>query len=105
MSYARVMGQGQGTLSAAAGLVAEARQDLRRLNDEMEQHVEVAGSGWRGRGGEAFVALGRAWSDRERLIVGALDGFEASLLSTERDNTGTDEEQSEQLARQRQRLG
>ena len=48
--------------------------------------------------------LGQAWSEKQRTIIGALDRFEASLCSTERDNTRTDEAQSAVFARTQQRL-
>jgi uncharacterized protein YukE len=99
------MGQAEGALSAAAGLVHEARCDFDRLNDELVQHIEAARSAWAGQGATAFTALGHAWSERQRTIVGALTGFEAALRSTEKDNIGTDDTQSAAFARSRQRLG
>lgn len=105
MSSAREMGQGQGTLSAAAALVSEARHDLERLDRELVQHLAAAKAVWGGGGSSAFQALGLAWSEKQRAIVGALDGFEAGLRSTERDNVGTDESQSAAFARAQHRLG
>lgn len=105
MSASNEMGQGHATLSAAAGRVAEARHDFDRLDHELVQHLEAARAAWSGQGGAAFTSLGQAWSERQRTITGALDGFAASLRSTETDNTATDEAQSAQFARQRQRLG
>ena len=105
MSSAREMGQGQGTLSAAARMVAEAKVDLDRLDNELVQHLEAARATWTGQGGSAFNALGLAWSEKQRTIVSALDRFEASLCATEKDNTATDDSQSSAFARSRQRLG
>lgn len=105
MSSAQVMGQGQGALSRAAGLVADARHDLDRLNTELVSHVDAARSRWTGQGGSAFTALGLAWSERQRVIVRALDGFEAALRATEHDNLTTDETQASEFGRTHQRLG
>lgn len=105
MSAAPEMGQGQGTLSAAAVLVADARQDLDRLDAELTSHLAAATATWGGQGGLAFQALGVAWSDKQRAIVGALEGFEESLLSTERENVRTDEEQTAAFVRTERRLG
>lgn len=102
---APLMGQGQGTLSAAAELVAGARGDLDRLDRELVGHIESARAAWSGRGAAAFTALGLAWSDKQRVIVGALAGFEAALRSTEKDNLGTDDAQSAAFHRHQQRLG
>lgn len=105
MSSARVMGQGHGALSAAAAMVAEAKRDLDRLDDELVQHVESARAAWAGLGATAFTSLGHAWSERQRTITDALDRFEASLLTTESDNTDTDQVQSWAFAHHQKRLG
>jgi uncharacterized protein YukE len=105
MATSPVMGQGAGTLSAAAGLVAGARQDFDGLNRELAQHLHAARAAWSGQGGSAFWLLGQAWQEKQRTIVAALDAFESALRATERDNVGTDEAQSAAYARQWQRLG
>jgi uncharacterized protein YukE len=99
------MGQEYGALSHAAALVREARGDLDRLDQRVALHLATAESSWSGRGAAALQTLGRAWSERQRTIVGALDLFEHSLRSTERDNTLTDDEQSSAFARTQGRLG
>lgn len=104
MSSTNEMGQGRATLSVAAGRVAEARHDFDRLNSDVVQHIDAARARWQGQGGSAFTALGHAWSEKQRLITGALDGFEASLRSTESDNTSTDESQSAVFTSNRHRL-
>jgi uncharacterized protein YukE len=105
MPSAHEMGQGQGTLSAAAGMVADAKHDFDRLNDELVEHIDAAKARWAGQGGTAFNALGHAWSEKQRTITSALDQFEASLRSTEKDNTSTDGTQSAAFSRNQQRLG
>lgn len=104
MSTAREMGQGQGALSRAATRVHEARCDFDRLDHQLVQHLASAESMWFGQGGSAFQSLGQVWSEKQRTIVAALDRFEASLCSTERDNSRTDEAQSAVFARTQQRL-
>jgi uncharacterized protein YukE len=99
------MGQGQGTLSTAAGMVADAKHDFDRLNNELVQHIEAAKTKWAGQGGTAFNSLGHAWSEKQRTITNALNQFEASLRGTEKDNTTTDDTQSSTLTRTHQRLG
>lgn len=105
MTPTNEMGQGEGTLSAAAARVAGARHDFDRLDSELVQHLDAARASWTGQGGTAFTTLALAWSDRQRTITGALDGFADSLRSTEADNTDTDAAQSATFARTRQRLG
>jgi uncharacterized protein YukE len=105
MSSAPEMGQGQGTLSRAAEMVAEAKRDFDRLDSSLVRHLDAARARWAGQGGSAFVALGGAWSEKQRTIVGALDQFEASLRATEKDNLATDDAQSATFTRTQQRLG
>ena len=105
MSYAPEMGQGEGTLSRAAGLVADARADFDVLSKSLEQQILAQQGAWVGAGGSAFFTLHRAWTDRQRAITGALAEFEASLTSTERDNLRTDEAQSASYHRVAGRLG
>lgn len=105
MSSAQEMGQGEGTLSTAAGMVADAKHDFDRLNNELVQHIDAAKAKWVGRGGTAFHTLGTAWHEKQKTIVSALNQFEASLRSTEKDNTTTDDTQSSAYTRHQQRLG
>ena len=105
MSSSNEMGQGQGTLSAAAGMVVDAKHDFDRLNSQLVQHIDSAKAKWGGQGGTAFNSLGHAWSEKQRTIVSALNQFEASLRSTEKDNTSTDDTQSSAFTRNQQRLG
>ena len=105
MPPAPVMGQGRGALSGAATLVAHARHDFDALDRALVQHLDTARAQWAGEGGRAFTALGLAWSEKQRAIVGALDLFAQALDSTERDNATTDVDQAASFARCRQRLG
>jgi uncharacterized protein YukE len=101
----QVMGQGRGALSRAAGLVAEARHDLDRLTSELVAHIDATRSHWSGQGGSAFTTLGHAWTERQRAIVGALDGLEVALRATEQDNVTTDETQATGFGRTQLELG
>jgi WXG100 family type VII secretion target len=105
MSQSAEMGQGEGTLTRAAGLVAEAKQDFDRLSGQLEGQIQGLQGRWTGAGGTAFFQLHRAWTEKQRIIVSALNEFEASLTSTERDNISTDEAQSSNYARTAGRLG
>jgi WXG100 family type VII secretion target len=84
---------GDQVLSRAAGMVAAARADFTRDAARLEHQISGLRGRWQGAGGQAFFALQQAWSERQRVIVAALDGFEHALRSTERDNVGTDETQ------------
>lgn len=99
------MGQGAGTLTRAAGLVAEARHDFDRLSRKLDGQIRGLQGKWTGAGGHAFFALHQAWTERQKVIVSALDGFEASLRATETDTISTDEAQSANYTRTASRLG
>ena len=99
------MGQGHGTLSKGAGLVAEAKVDFDRINNTLEGQIQGLRGRWQGAGGAAFFALHQAWTEKQKAIVQALSEFESALTSTERDNVSTDEAQSANYARTTSRLG
>ena len=57
MSGAAEMGQGEGTLTRAAGLVAEAKQDFDSLSKSLEGQIAGVQGKWAGAGGTAFFNL------------------------------------------------
>lgn len=99
------MGQGEGTLSKAAGLVADAKGDFDRISSKLDGQIQGLRGRWAGQGGMAFFSLHQAWTEKQRVIVSALNEFEASLQSTERDNVSTDEAQSSNYGNLTNRLG
>jgi len=88
---ANEMGQGQGTLSKAAGLVEEARHDFDNLSKTLDGQINDLKGKWGGSGATAFHTLHAAWTEKHQFIVKALDDFQATLRSTEKDNTSTDD--------------
>ena len=104
MSGAAEMGQGEGTLTRAAGLVAEAKQDFDSLSKSLEGQISGIQGKWAGAGGNAFFGLHQAWTEKQNRIVSALNEFEQALTNTERDNISTDQAQSDNMARNHSRL-
>lgn len=104
-THAPEYGQGEGTLSRAAGLVTEARQDFTTLSSRLDGQIAAVHGQWGGRGAQAFFLLHRAWTEKQGTVVRALDEFEASLRRTEADNTATDEAQGSSYQALVQRLG
>lgn len=99
------LSQQEHALSRAADLVATARADLTRLQNGLSAQIEGLRMRWQGDGGRAFQILHSAWQEKQTRITRALDRFEASLLETEKDNTATDQSQSELMHRHLARLG
>ena len=99
------MGQGERTLSRAAGLVADAKTDFDAFSRRLDGQIAGLQGGWAGAGATAFFALHQAWTEKQNVITGALNEFEASLTSTERDNVATDDAQSATYHRTAGRLG
>ena len=99
------MGQGERTLTRAAGLVADARQDFEGLSRALEGQIAGLQGKWAGAGGTAFFSLHTAWTEKQKVITNALNEFEASLTSTERDNVSTDDTQSSNFNNYASRLG
>jgi len=83
---------GDQVLSRAAGMVSAAKADFIRDAANLESQINGARSRWQGQGGTAFFALHQAWTEKQRTILGALERFEDSLVSTERINTAADDE-------------
>lgn len=99
------MGQGERTLSKAAGLVADAKKDFDSMSRTLDSQIAGLQGKWVGQGGQAFFVLHRAWTEKQAVITRALTEFEASLHSTERDNMATDDTQSATYHRTASRLG
>ena len=99
------MGQGERTLSRAAGLVADAKQDFDGLSKALEGQIAGVQGKWAGAGGNAFFALHQEWTQKQAVITNALNEFEASLTSTEKDNMATDDTQSANFNKLTGRLG
>ncbi len=91
---ANEMGQGEGTLTRAAGLVSEAKVDFDRLSTALDGQIQGVQGKWAGAGGQAFFSLQQAWTQKQAVITRALNDFEASLTSTEKLNMSTDDAQS-----------
>ena len=88
------MGMGEGTLSKAAQLVSGAKQDFDRLSGDLDGQIAGLRGKWAGAGGQAFFVLHQAWTEKQKVIVSALNEFEASLIGTEKDATSTDDSQA-----------
>ncbi len=95
---ANEMGMGEGTLSKAAGMVSTAKQDFNRLSGDLEGQIADLKGKWAGAGGQAFFILHQAWTDKQKMVVSALDEFEASLRGTEKDATNVDDTQASNFA-------
>ncbi len=105
MSNAPEYGQGQGTLTRAAGLVSDARADFNSLSAKLSDQISAVQGKWGGQGASAFFVLHQTWTEKQRTIVGALDEFSSSLTVTERDNLSTDDDQAGSMTRLTNRLG
>ena len=99
------MGQGERTLTRAAGLVAEAKQDFDGLSKALDGQIAGIQGKWAGAGGTAFLVAPPGLDREAAVITNALNEFEASLTSTEKDNLNTDEAQSSNYNRFSGRLG
>ncbi|MCW2796712.1 WXG100 family type VII secretion target [Nocardioides sp.] len=99
------MGQGEKTLSQAAGMVVDAKKDFDSFSKTLDSQIAGLRSKWAGAGAQAFFVLHQAWTEKQAVILSALNEFEASLLSTEKDNVNTDDTQSSNYNRYAGRLG
>ena len=100
------MGQGEKTLTKAAGMVADAKADFDGFSRKLDGQIagpagQVGGRRWARRSSRCTRPGPRSSS----VITNALNEFEASLTSTERDNISTDDAQSANYNRTAGRLG
>jgi WXG100 family type VII secretion target len=98
-------GQGEGVLTRAAGMVADARADFNNISRQLTDQISSVQGRWGGQGATAFFALQQAWTEKQQTIVDALNEFENSLGATERDNVNTDESQGTNFANLTHKLG
>ena len=66
MSNAPEYGQGQGTLTRAAGLVSDARADFTSLSAKLSDQIAAVQGKWGGQGATAFFTLHQTWSEKQR---------------------------------------
>ncbi len=71
------MGQGEGTLSKGAALVADAKVDFDRISNKLDGQIQGLRGRWQGAGGTAFFTLHQAWTEKQKVIVQALNEFES----------------------------
>ncbi|MDN4171978.1 WXG100 family type VII secretion target [Nocardioides sp. SOB77] len=98
-------GQGEATLSRAAGMVSDAHNDFTTLASRLTDQLSALQGKWVGEGGRAFFTLHQTWNEKQRTIVNALNDFEASLNSTEQLNVNTDQESGGGMSNLTSRLG
>jgi WXG100 family type VII secretion target len=98
-------GQGEGTLTRAAGLVSDARADFNQISAKLTDQISAVQSKWGGQGASAFFVLHQTWTEKQATIVNALDEFAQSLTTTEQTNTSTDDDQGATFGRLSGRLG
>lgn len=105
MSVAGEMSQGEGTLVAAAERVGACRADFDQMSAQLTDQLAALQGQWLGRGAGAFWSLQQTWTDRQRVVVSALDRFDTSLRVTQRDVAGADEQQGSTYTAMVGRLG
>lgn len=105
MSNANEYGQGEGTLTRAAGLVSDARADFNSISGKLTDQISNVQGKWGGQGASAFFVLHQTWTEKQATIVNALDEFAQSLTTTEQTNTATDDDQGSTFGRLSGRLG
>lgn len=98
-------GQGEGTLTRAAGMVTEARTEFTQIAGRLTGQISAVQGQWGGAGASAFFILHQAWTEKQEVIVKALDEFANSLGVTQRDNVSTDDAQHSNFSRLSNRVG
>lgn len=98
-------GSGEATLVKASGMVSEAKADFTRISSKLSDQITGVQGKWGGAGASAFFALHQAWTEKQKVIVDALDEFSNALTITDKDNKSNDEMQSSNYGKLSGRLG
>lgn len=94
-----------GALASARKFTGSAREDLLSQAQTLYSNVSAQEGGWKGQGGSAFFTLQENWFLKQKKVISILEHFEASLHSTDQDNTSTDSAQQARAAKLNDRLG
>ena len=86
MSNAPEFGQGEGTLSRAAGLVTDARADFNKIADKLSGQIAGVQGKWGGQGASAFFILHRPGTRSRRSSSTRSTSSPPRCTATERDN-------------------
>jgi uncharacterized protein YukE len=92
-------GHAEGALKRVAQRVVEAKAQFESHAKTLDGQLAALQGRWVGDGGRTFMVLQRAWQEKHRTVVGALDRFHASLTATEADNIAVDQASSAGLSR------
>ena len=103
-AHAGSLSQAEGALVQAASRVGEARSDLLALADQLSAQLESLRGQWSGTGASAFGRVHLAWQEKQRRIIGALDGLASALVETDRATTAADASQGDAMSRTAARL-
>ncbi|MEJ7833887.1 MAG: WXG100 family type VII secretion target [Nocardioides sp.] len=98
-------GSGQETLVKASGMVQEAKSDFTRISSKLSDQISGVQGKWGGQGASAFFSLHQAWTEKQKIIVSALDEFSNALTVTDKEAKGNDETQSSNYSKLTGRLG
>ncbi len=98
-------GQGDGTLSRAAGMVREAMSDFTTISNKLTDQIAAVQGKWGGQGAQAFFVLHQSWTEKQGIIVKALNDFADSLGVTENINLTQDDDVRGNVTLLESRLG
>jgi WXG100 family type VII secretion target len=94
-----------GALKAGAGVVSTTRGSLQQQLQVLDGKLSGIGAGWQGQGAVAFNQLMTRWRDDATKIIGALNEFEANLVSSQSTYTASDDAQAAAMSKLTGRLG
>lgn len=87
-----------GVIRQSADVVRGTRSDLTSLITQLRGDIEsIPRHGFDGRAAMQFQTLMARWNEDANKLIGALDGFERDLLSTQQSYEQTDEDRAASL--------
>lgn len=94
-----VTGKGDDTLLKGAKAVGGARGDLEQRIGQLRGQLMNLGSQWQGQGRASFDTAMNSWEATAKKVVGALEGFEQNLLTSDKVYNANDESAASTFAK------
>jgi WXG100 family type VII secretion target len=96
---------GSGAIAKSAGIVDQARTDLKTRLNTLQGQMEQVKAHWEGAGAGAFQNVQNAWTVQAKDLVDILDHFRENLISNDNQYTSDDQMSSDLLSKYSAQMG
>lgn len=96
---------GAGAIAKSAGIVDQARTDLKTKLSGLQGQMEEVKAHWEGAGAGAFQSVQNAWTIQAKDLVDILDNFRENLIANDKQYTADDQGASDMLSKYTSQMG